>query len=55
LPLVPAALIRQTALWVTRHRPRIDRIACPRLIRRFVNPEARFLHVAPAEVPAVAA
>ena len=42
-------------LWVTRSRPKIDRIACPWLIRRFVDPGARFLYVAPAEVPAVAA
>ncbi|WP_375690553.1 chromate resistance protein ChrB domain-containing protein [Pseudooceanicola sp. LIPI14-2-Ac024] len=41
-------------LWVTRHRPKIDRIACPWLIRRFVDPAARFLFVAPSEVPAVA-
>ncbi|MGL6211596.1 MAG: chromate resistance protein ChrB domain-containing protein [Paracoccaceae bacterium] len=54
LPLVPAALLPQTALWVTRHRPKIDRIACPWLIRRFINPAARFLFVAPAEVPDVA-
>lgn len=54
LPLVPAALMPQTALWVTRHRPKIDRIACPWLIRRFLNPAARFLFVAPSEVAAVA-
>ena len=41
-------------LWVTRHRPRIDRIACPWLIRRFVDPSARFLFVAPDQVAAVA-
>lgn len=41
-------------LWVTRHRPKIDRIACPWLIRRFIDPRARFLFVAPAEVRAVA-
>ncbi len=40
--------------WVTRHRPKIDRIACPWLIRRFIDPTARFLFVAPAEVAAVA-
>ncbi len=39
--------------WVTRARPKIDRIACPWLIRRFVDPQALFLFVAPAEVPAV--
>ncbi|HKM71917.1 MAG TPA: chromate resistance protein ChrB domain-containing protein [Stellaceae bacterium] len=27
--------------WVTRKRPKIDRIACPWLIRRFIDPEAR--------------
>ena len=54
LPLLPQALMLQTALWVTRHRPKIDRIACPWLIRRFINPDARFLFVAPAEVAAVA-
>lgn len=41
-------------LWVTRHRPKIDRIACPWLIRRFVDRGARFLFVAPSEVAAVA-
>src|SRR6267143_3476084 len=29
--------------WVTRERPKIDRIACPWLIRRFIDPEAEFL------------
>ena len=54
LPLIPAALLPATSLWVTRHRPKIDRIACPWLIRRFINPAARFLFVTPSEVPAVA-
>jgi rhodanese-related sulfurtransferase len=58
LPLVPIAALPDAAagqtLWVTRARPKIDRIACPWLIRRFVDPEARFLFVAAAEVPAVA-
>jgi rhodanese-related sulfurtransferase len=40
--------------WVTRARPKIDRIACPWLIRRFVDPTAVFLFVAPSEVLAVA-
>jgi rhodanese-related sulfurtransferase len=40
--------------WVTRARPKVDRIACPWLIRRFVDPEARFLFVAPGEVLTVA-
>jgi len=37
-------------VWVTRARPKVDRIACPWLIRRFVDPEAVFLFVAPSEV-----
>jgi rhodanese-related sulfurtransferase len=40
--------------WVTRERPKIDRIACPWLIARFIDPEAEFLYVPPAEVLAVA-
>ena len=54
LPMVPMAALPASNLWVTRHRPKIDRIACPWLIRRFIDPTARFLFVAPAEVPAVA-
>jgi rhodanese-related sulfurtransferase len=41
-------------VWVTRERPKVDRIACPWLIRRFVDPEAIFLFVASPEVQAVA-
>lgn len=41
-------------VWVTRSRPKIDRIACPWLIRRFIDPSAVFLFVAPGEVVAVA-
>ncbi len=41
-------------VWVTRERPKIDRIACPWLVRRFVDPTALFLFVAPSEVIAVA-
>ena len=41
-------------VWVTRARPKIDRIACPWLIRRFVDPGAVFLFVAASEVAAVA-
>jgi rhodanese-related sulfurtransferase len=42
------------SVWVTRARPKIDRIACPWLIRRFIDPQAVFLFVAPAEVAGVA-
>lgn len=41
-------------VWVTRSRPKVDRIACPWLLRRFVDPSAVFLFVAPSEVAAVA-
>ncbi len=59
LPMVPTAMLppRDTqgrTLWVTRARPKVDRIACPWLIRRFVDPNAVFLFVTPAEVAGVA-
>jgi rhodanese-related sulfurtransferase len=41
-------------VWVTRARPKIDRVACPWLIRRFVDPKAVILFVAPSEVMGVA-
>ena len=40
--------------WVTRERPRIDRIACPWLIQRFIDPEAEFLYVPAGEVRTIA-
>jgi hypothetical protein len=59
LPLVtttrmPALGSQGRTVWVTRTRPKVDRIACPWLIRRFVDPRAVFLFVAPAEVEGVA-
>lgn len=39
--------------WVTRARPKVDRIACPWLIRRFVDPAAVILFAATADVPGV--
>ena len=58
LPLVPAAKLpardaQGRTVWVTRARPKIDRIACPWLIRRFIDPGAVFLFVAPSDVEAV--
>ncbi len=41
-------------VWVTRARPKIDRIACPWLIRRFVDPQAVFLFVPTSDVSLVA-
>jgi hypothetical protein len=40
--------------WVTRARPKVDRIACPWLIRRFVDPAAEFVYVPADQVLAVA-
>jgi hypothetical protein len=40
--------------WITRERPKIDRIACPWLIQRFIDPEAQFLYVPRDEVFRVA-
>lgn len=59
LPMVPTAVLppgaaRDRTLWVTRSRPKVDRIACPWLIRRFVDRDALFLFVPPADVPGVA-
>ncbi len=51
---VPKRDGRGRTLWVTRARPKVDRIACPWLIRRFVDPAAVFLFVAASEVAAVA-
>jgi rhodanese-related sulfurtransferase len=36
--------------WVTRERPKIDRIACPWLIARFIDPRAEFIYVPPSRV-----
>lgn len=59
LPMVPAARIpsrdsQGRTIWVTRSRPKVDRIACPWLIRRFIDPRAVFLFVPTPEVQGVA-
>lgn len=59
LPSIDAAqsvirLGENPTLWVTRHRPKIDRVACPWLIRRFIDPQAKFLFVPPQDVRMVA-
>lgn len=54
-PAIPAAALPPLpSTWVTRHRPKIDRIACPWLIRRFIDAEARVLFVPPGDVEGVA-
>ena len=40
--------------WITRERPKIDRIACLWLIRRFIDPDAEFLYVPASDVLRVA-
>jgi rhodanese-related sulfurtransferase len=45
---------RSEQKWVTREHPKIDRIACPWLVSRFINPLAEFLYVPPSEVLPVA-
>lgn len=59
LPLVTKATLNRLAperpsVWVTRRRPKIDRVACPWLIRRFLDAQARILFVDPPQVPNVA-
>jgi len=58
LPMVDAKALptlgQYPSRWVTRHRPKIDRIACPWLIRRFIDPEAEFLFVPPQDIALVA-
>ena len=59
LPMILAQKLPQPdtsghTVWVTRHRPKIDRIACPWLIHRFVDPKAQFLFVAASQVNNVA-
>ena len=41
--------------WVTRERPKIDRIACPWLVKRFIDPDAEFLYVPAPDVKRAAA
>lgn len=58
-PLIPASKLppfsaEGRTVWVTRQRPKVDRIASPWLLRRFVDRNAQFLFVAPSEVRTVA-
>ena len=41
--------------WITREHVKVDRVACPWLIRKYIDPDAEFLFVPAAEVDAVAA
>jgi rhodanese-related sulfurtransferase len=53
-PLIPSRT-NAPSVWVTHARPKIDRIACPWLIRRFIDPLAEFVYVPAGEVLAYAA
>ncbi len=55
LPLVDRKTLNRFApkrpsRWVTRRRPKIDRVACPWLIKRFLDPQAQILYVDPPQV-----
>jgi rhodanese-related sulfurtransferase len=52
---VPQRDAEGRTIWVTRARPKVDRIACPWLVRRCIDPRAVFLFVAAPEVMGVAA
>jgi rhodanese-related sulfurtransferase len=51
---LPERWARGPTRWVTRGRPKVDRVACPWLVRRFIDPDAEILFVAAEEVEAVA-
>lgn len=52
--MLPPRDAQGRTVWVTRSRPKVDRIACPWLLRRFIDPSAVFLFVTPSEVGAIA-
>ena len=56
-PMIPASKLPFTQagqrFWVSKARPKIDRIACPWLIKRFIDPSAKFLFVPATQVIAV--
>jgi rhodanese-related sulfurtransferase len=52
---LPTHAVSEPTRWVTRERPKIDRIACPWLVRRFIDPSAEFFYVPAAEVRGFAA
>ncbi len=54
LPVRRKARVHSEQKWVTREHPKIDRIACPWLVSRLVNPLAEFVYVPADEVLAVA-
>lgn len=51
---LPRRDVEGRTVWVTRARPKVDRIACPWLVRRFLDPRAVFLYVPTPQVASVA-
>jgi rhodanese-related sulfurtransferase len=51
---VPGVAAERPSRWITRERPKIDRIACPWLVHRYIDPLAEFHYVAPDRVLATA-
>src|ERR1700704_3126848 len=54
IPVVTRGRQSMASKWITRERPKIDRIACPWLIRRFIAKDAEFIYVPTEQVFAVA-
>src|SRR5438309_113952 len=55
LPMAAAGVFGRTTMkWITREHPRVDRVACPWLIERFVDKQAEFLYVPSDQVAAEA-
>ncbi len=52
--VLPSRDAQGRTVWVTRARPKVDRIACPWLITRFIDAEPEFLYVPSDQVMAVA-
>src|SRR5437879_12493421 len=56
LPMAAAGVFGRTTMkWITREHPRVDRVACPWLIERFVDKQAEFIYVPSDQVAAEAA
>src|SRR2546427_9571430 len=55
LPMAGAGVFGRTTMkWITREHPRVDRVACPWLIEKFVDKQAEFLYVPSDQVAAEA-
>jgi hypothetical protein len=55
MPATPEHRIGGHMKWVTRERPKVDRVACPWLIKRFIDSNAEFVFLPPSEVTKFAA